>query len=117
MEVKGSEQYVYDGGEHDGKQPSPALGGMVRASALKAQSDPMAKAKAEAYKAKLAEKRSVGSASASPSDAEGVALKKAGRPKMTDEQKAAAKAKRDAKKAAEAVPSVAGLQGGWAEEE
>jgi hypothetical protein len=33
--VKGAELYVYDGGDHDGKPPSPALGGMVRASWLK----------------------------------------------------------------------------------
>ena len=108
-----AEQYVYDGGEHDGKPPSPALGGMVRASYLKAQSDP-------AHAAKVAEKHSVGSASASPSDAEGQApVKKSGRPKMTEEQKAAAKAKRDAKKAAEAavVVPIQGLQGEWAEEE
>jgi hypothetical protein len=53
-----TEAFVYDGGEHDGKPPSPALGGMVRASYLKAQSDPEAMAKAKAYHTKLEEKRS-----------------------------------------------------------
>ena len=37
--VKGAEQYVYDGGDHDGKPPSPALGGMLRASYLKGRAD------------------------------------------------------------------------------
>ena len=119
-----SEQFVYASGEHAGKVPSPALGGMLRASYLKTQSDPAHGAKAAAHRAarvaQLAEKRSVGSASASPSDAEGEpAAKKAGRPKMTEEQKAVAKAKRAAKKAAEAavVAPIEGLQGEWAEEE
>lgn len=106
----GAEQYVYDGGEHDGKAPSPALGGMVRASYLKAQSDPAHKAKAEAYHAKLAEKRSNAStgsgAKEEPVADAPEAGKKGGRPKMTDEQKAAAKLKRDAKKAAEAATVV-----------
>jgi hypothetical protein len=100
-----SEQYVYDGGEHDGKQPSPSLGGMVRASYLKQQNDPVAKAKAAAYRAKLAEKRSSGSTGSAareePVADAPEAGKKGGRPKMTEEQKAAAKVKRDAKKAAE----------------
>lgn len=108
MEVKGVEQYVYDGGDHDGKQPSPALGGMVRASYLKAQTDPVAKAKAEAYHAKLAEKRSNASTGSGAkeepvADAPEAGAKKGGRPKMTEEQKAAAKVKRDAKKAAAVV--------------
>ena len=39
----GSERcaFVFDGGEYDGKEPSPALGGMKRASFLKAQSNPV----------------------------------------------------------------------------
>lgn len=93
-----SEQHVYDGGEHDGKVPTPALGGMVRSSCLKAQNDPEAMKKALAHHAKLAEKRSQGSGSV----AEGEVPKK-GRAKMTEEQKAAAAAKRAAKKAAEAT--------------
>lgn len=103
------EAFVFDGGEHDGKEPSPALGGMVRASFLKAQSDPAAAEKARAYHAKLAEKRSASASTGSGergepvADAEGVPTKKSGRPKMTDEQKAAAKVKREAKKAAEAA--------------
>jgi hypothetical protein len=104
------EAFVFDGGEHDGKEPSPALGGMVRASFLKAQSDPAAAEKARAYHAKLAEKRSASASTGSGereepvADAEGAPVaKKSGRPKMTDEQKAAAKLKRDAKKAAGVV--------------
>jgi hypothetical protein len=104
------EAFVFDGGEHDGKEPSPALGGMVRASFLKAQSDPAAAEKARAYHAKLAEKRSASASTGSGereepvADAEGAPVaKKSGRPKMTDEQKAAAKVKREAKKAAEAA--------------
>jgi hypothetical protein len=50
--------HVYDGGEHNGKAPSHALGGMKRASFLKGQSDPAAAAKTKAYTEKLAEKRS-----------------------------------------------------------
>jgi len=103
----GSEQQVYDGGEHDGKPPSPALGGMVRASYLKSLTDPEAKAKAIKYHAKLDEKRSVGSGAAEEpvADAPG-----AGKPrgKMTEEAKVAAKIKRElglthAKKAADAL--------------
>jgi len=102
------EAYVFDGGDHDGKEPSPALGGMVRASYLKAQSDPAAAEKARKYHEKLAEKRSGASSTGSGengepvADAEGAPKKGGGRPKMTEEQKAAAKVKRDAKKAAEA---------------
>ena len=108
------EAFVFGGGEHDGKEPSPALGGMVRASFLKAQSDPAAAEKARAYHAKLAEKRSASASTGSGereepvADAEGAPVaKKSGRPKMTDEQKAAAKVKRDAKKAAEAAAPAA----------
>jgi hypothetical protein len=84
-----SEGFVYDGGENDGKSPSPALGGMVRASYLKSQSDP----EAAAHKASAtpSEPSATASATAEP--------KKAGRPKMTPEQKAEAAAKRAAAKA------------------
>ena len=107
----GAEQFVYDGGEHDGKPPSPALGGMVRASYLKAQGDPVHRAKAEAYHAKLAEKRSNASTGSGAkeepvADAPEAGKKAGGRPKMTEEQKAAAKLKRDAKKAAETAALV-----------
>ena len=109
------ETFVFDGNAEgegavatDGKEVSPALGGMVRASFLKAQSDPEAAAKARKYHAKLAEKRSTGSAEKEAPVADGeeapAAKKGSGRPKMTEEQKAAAKVKRDAKKAAEAKP-------------
>jgi hypothetical protein len=112
----GSERsaFVFDGGSHDGKEPSPALGGMVRASYLKAQTDPEAAAKARKYHEKLAEKRSAASGSVGEAEPivdaeEAPAKKKAGRPPMTDEQKAAAKAKKEAKAAAEtaAVPETA----------
>jgi hypothetical protein len=83
---------------------------MVRASFLKAQSDPAAAEKARAYHAKLAEKRSASASTGSGereepvADAEGapVAKKSAGRPRMTDEQKAAAKVKKAAEAAAKA---------------
>jgi hypothetical protein len=124
-----SESFVYDGGEHDGKPPSPARGGMVRASYLKssaagavaeavaAPSASAASVKAEPKKAgrpkmtaeqkaeaaaKRAAKAESGSESASAS---GDKPKKAGRPKMTAEQKAAAAAKRAEKKAASASAS------------
>ena len=111
-----SEQFVYSCGEHEGKQPSPALGGMVRASYLKAKSDPEHAAKL----AKLAEKRSAAASVASESsDAEAapVAVKKGGRPPMTEEQKTAAKLKRAIKKAADAEAASAPipLRGEWAE--
>ena len=92
------EHYVYDGGKHDGKAPSHGIGGMVRASYLRAQNNPEAETKRQAYRAGLAEKHSTGSVgSAQP---EGESSSKKGRPKMTEEQKAEAKIKRDAKKAA-----------------
>jgi hypothetical protein len=106
----GQSHYVYDGGEHDGKAPSPALGGMVRASYLKSLTDPVAKGKAQAYHAKLAEKRSNAStgsgAREEPVADAPEAGKKGGRPKMTEEQKAAAKLKREAKKASAAASVV-----------
>ena len=119
-----AEQYVYDGGEHDGKPASHSRGGMVRASYLRAQQNPEAESKRKAYRTALAEKRSdppamVGGGGGSiPSDAESGSLepKKAGRPKMTEEQKAAAKAKRAAKKA-EAEAEGLNLKGEWAEME
>jgi len=108
----GSERsaFVFDGGSHDGKEPSPALGGMVRASYLKAQTDPEAAAKARKYHEKLAEKRSAASGSVGEAEPivdaeEAPAKKKAGRPPMTDEQKAAAKAKKEAKAETAAVPA------------
>jgi len=83
--------------------------GMVRASFLKAQSDPAAAEKARARHAKLSEKRSASASTGSGereepvADVGGAPAKKSGRPKLTDEQKAAAKVKREAKKAAEAA--------------
>jgi len=110
-----SEQFVYSCGEHEGKQPSPALGGMVRASYLKAKSDPEHAAKL----AKKAEKSSGASVASEGSDAEAapVAVKKGGRPPMTEEQKTAAKLKRAIKKAADAEAASAPipLRGEWAE--
>ena len=68
----GSERsaFVFDGGSQDGKEPSPALGGMVRASYLKAQTDPEAAAKARKYHEKLAEKRSAASGSVGEAEVE-----------------------------------------------
>jgi hypothetical protein len=99
--------FVYDGGANDGKMPSPALGGMVRASYLKAQTDPVAMATAKKYHEKLAEKRSasgssVGSAEKeAPVADEAEAPKKARKP-QSEETKAAAAVKRAATKAAKA---------------
>lgn len=98
--------FVYDGGAlTDGKPPSPALGGMVRASFLKSQADPAHAAKAAAYHEKLSEKRSAAGSVGSGEDAAPVAdaPKKAGRRKMTDDEKAAAAVKRAEKKAAPAA--------------
>jgi hypothetical protein len=107
-----AEQYVYDGGEHDGKPPSHARGGMVRASYLRAQQNPEAESKRKAYRTALAEKRSdppamVGGGGSTRSDAESASVepKKAGRPKMTEEQKAAAAAARAEKRSTGSTPS------------
>jgi hypothetical protein len=108
-----AEQYVYDGGEHDGKPASHSRGGMVRASYLRAQQNPEAESKRKAYRTALAEKRSdppamVGGGGGSiPSDAESASVepKKAGRPKMTEEQKAAAAAARAEKRSTGSTPS------------
>lgn len=98
--------FVYDGGEHDGKGPSPALGGMVRASYLKSQSDPSHAEKAAKYHEKLAEKRSQsGSVGSGEKDAPVADAPKKGRRKMTDAEKAEAKVKRDAKKASASAPA------------
>jgi hypothetical protein len=91
--------FVYDGGEHDGKAPSPALGGMVRASFIKGPS-----------KASAAGSVPSGTASVASDEPK----KKGGRPKMTEAQKAAAAEKRAAKKAAASIDHAAGLSGGWA---
>jgi len=117
--------YVFDGGEHDGKPVSPALGGMVRASYLKSLANPIAAQKgpaatAEPKKAgrpkmteqqKAAAKAQRASASADESTSSG--SKKIGRPKRTEEQKAAAKLKREANKAAK--DHSVGIPSGWAE--
>ena len=59
-----TETYVFDGGDHDGKPVSRALGGMKRASFLKNQNSPEGIEKAKAYRAKLAEKRASSTGSA-----------------------------------------------------
>jgi len=109
-----AEQYVYDGGEHDGKPASHSRGGMVRASYLRAQQNPEAESKRKAYRTALAEKRSDppamvgGGGGSTPSDAESGSLepkKAAGRPKMTEEQKAAAAAARAEKRSTGSTPS------------
>jgi len=127
-----SEGFVYDGGENDGKAPSPALGGMVRASYLKASAapflapllpralaapaaepkkagrPPMTAEQKAAAAAKRAEKKAEKAAAESGSESATSAaapVKKAGRPPMTAEQKAAAAAKRAEKKAEKAKAS------------
>ena len=127
--------FVYDGGVHDGKPPSPALGGMAYASYLKALHSPLSdtasvasggasgSAYAEAPKKvkkakKVAETSDAASvagsvASGGASDTSEAAAKKKGRPKMTEEQKAEAAAKRAAKKALE-IDHGAGVPAAWA---
>lgn len=122
--------FVYDGGAHDGKPPSPALGGMAYASHMKAIHSPSSDAASVASggasaeapkKAKKAKKAvdtsdaasvagSIASGGASGSEA---AAKKKGRPKMTEEQKAEAATKRAAKKAQEIDHGV-GVPAAWA---
>jgi hypothetical protein len=139
-----SDSFVYDGGEYDGKPPSPARGGMVRASYIKSSAAPSASSAAPSaaasgdkpkkagrppmtaeQKAEAAAKRAAKAASAEQSADESAAEKpkKAGRPPMTAEQKAAAAAKRAEKKAkasapqsdAESVHTCSGVPDGWAE--
>lgn len=99
--------FVYDGGAHDGKTPSPALGGMVRASYLKAQTDPVAMATAKKYHEKLAEKRSASGSSVGSAEKEAPVADETEPKKRTwsPEAKAAAAAKRAATKAAKAEPA------------
>ena len=97
--------HVFNGGEHDGKPVSRALGGMKRASFLKAQADPAAAEKAKAYRVKLAEKKSgSGSSTGSAEKADPVADEPgAGKRKpQSEETKAKAKATREANKAKKA---------------
>ena len=91
------EQYVYDGGEHDGKTASHARGGMVRASYLRAQQNPE---KPVAEKKQKPSPAMVGGGGGSAEEP-----KKAGRPKMTEEQKAAAAAARAEKRSTGSSPS------------
>jgi hypothetical protein len=104
------EQYVYDGGEHDGKPPSHSRGGMVRASYLRAQNNPEAESKRKQKRSDPPAMVGGGGGGGSiPSDAEsgsaGLEPKKAGRPKMTGEQKAAAAAARAEKRSTGSTPS------------
>lgn len=110
-----TEAYVFDGGEHDGKPVSRALGGMKRASFLKAQTDPAAAEKAKAYRAKLAEKRAA-SSTGSAEKKEPVADEKVEeeeKPKRkpqseeTKQKRAATIAAKKAAEAAEAAAAVA----------
>jgi len=109
-----TETYVFDGGDHDGKPVSRALGGMKRASFLKAQTDPAAAEKAKAYRAKLAEKRAASSTGSAEkkepvADDEAVAEKPKRKPQSEETKKAAAekRAATKAKKAAEAAEAPA----------
>ena len=99
------EQYVYDGGEHDGKPPTYARGGMVYASYLRNQQNPESAGKFKAYRAGLAEKRKPSPAMVGGGGASVEEPKKAGRPKMTEEQKAAAAAARAGKRSTGSTPS------------
>ena len=109
-----TETYVFDGGDHDGKPPSRALGGMKRASFLKAQTDPVAAEKAKAYLAKLAEKRAA-SSTGSAEKKEPVADEKVEtvaeeKPKkQSEETKQKRAATIAAKKAAEAAAAAAAV--------
>ena len=106
-----TEAYVFDGGDHDGKPVSRALGGMKRASFLKAQTDPAAAEKAKAYRAKLAEKRASSTGSAEKKEpvadekVESEDEKPKRKPQSEETKKAAAekRAATKAKKAAEAA--------------
>jgi hypothetical protein len=117
-----TETYVFDGGDHDGKPPSRALGGMKRASFLKAQTDPVAAEKAKAYLAKLAEKRaasSTGSAEkkepVADEKVEAVAEEKP--KKQSEETKQKRAATIAAKKAAEAAAAAAAVAAAAAPED
>ena len=99
------EQYVYDGGEHDGKTASHARGGMVYASYLRNQQNPEAGAKSKAYRASLAEKQKPSPAMVGGGGGSAEEPKKAGRPKMTEEQKAVAAAARAGKRSTGSTPS------------
>lgn len=108
------EAWVYSDGPFKGKEVTPAQGGMTRASFLKAESDPAAKAKALAWQAKLAEKKaaSAGSSTAPSGDeAESTAEKKPRKP-QSEETKAAAALKRAANKAAKSATPPAAVGGG-----
>jgi len=107
------EAWVYSDGPFKGKEVTPAQGGMTRASFLKAESDPAAKAKALAWQAKLAEKKaaSAGSSTAASGDEAESAEKKPRKP-QSEETKAAAALKRAANKAAKAAAPPAAVGGG-----
>jgi hypothetical protein len=134
--INGRSAFVYDGGEHDGKESTRPLGGMSRASYIKSQTvvvkaeqvapsakkagrpkmteEQKAAKKAEQKAAKKAEPVTVAVAVAEQP------VKKAGRPKMTAEQKAAAAAKRATTKAkaesdTESIHTCSDLPGEWAE--
>ena len=112
------EGHVYSAGPRSGKQasyPDALKLASFRNIQNKSQEErPAAAAAAKAY----IEKREQGKAArdakkaASESDAESSGQKKAGRPKMTEEQKASAKAARAAKKAASESESEGTLIGG-----
>ena len=109
-----TETYVFDGGEHDGKPVSRALGGMKRASFLKAQTDPAAAEKAKAYLAKLAEKRAASSTGSAEkkepvADEKVEAEEKPTKKPQSEETKQKRAATIAAKKAAEAAAAAAAV--------
>lgn len=82
------------------KEPSLREGGLARASWLKVKDDPEALAAAKAKKAAEAAKKAEKAAAESDSGSATGSKGKGGRKKMTDEEKAAAKAEREEKLAA-----------------
>ena len=112
------EGHVYSAGPRSGKQasyPDALKLASFRNIQNKSQEErPAAAAAAKAYIEKREQFKAARDAkkTTSESDAESSGQKKAGRPKMTEEQKASAKAARDAKKAASESESEGTLIGG-----
>jgi hypothetical protein len=108
-----TETYVFDGGDHDGKPASRALGGMKRASFLKNQNSPEGIEKAKAYRAKLAEKRASSTGSAEKkepvADEKVEEEEKPKRKPQSEETKQKRAATNAAKKVAEAAAAVAAV--------
>ena len=132
--INGRSAFVYDGGEHDGKEPTRPLGGMSRSSYIKSQTVVVKAEQVTAPSAKkagrpkmTAEQKAAKTAKTAKKAEEPVAVtvaeqpvKKAGRPKMTAEQKATAAVKRATAKAKaesdnENIHTCSDMPGEWAE--